>query len=59
MVDTAYLDFSKVFYLVCHEILLEKLISLGFNSCLISSVKRFLQGHLMSVSVAGKLSEEM
>ena len=59
VVDIAYLDFSKAFDLVCHEVLLEKLVALGFDSCLISWVRGFLQGRLMSVSVGGKLSQEV
>ena len=30
-----------------------------FDSCLIIRVRRFLQGRLMSVSLAGKLSQEV
>ena len=56
MVDRAYLDFSKGFDLVCHEILMEKLVALGIESCSIIWVKGFLQGRLMSVTASGKLS---
>ena len=48
MVNTAYLDFYKAFDLVCHEILLGKLVVLGF-----------IQGRLMRVSAAGKLCQEV
>jgi len=59
VVDIACLDVSKAFDLVCHEVLLGKLVALGFDSCLISWVRGFLQGRFMSVSVAGKLSQEV
>ena len=59
MVGIAYLDFSKAFDLVCHEVLLEKSVALGFDSCLRSWVRGFLQCRYMSVSVAGKLSQEV
>ena len=49
---------SKAFDLVCHETLLEKLVALVFDSCLISVLKGFIQGPFMSVSVAGKLSQK-
>ena len=56
VVDIAYLHFFKAFERGCHEILLEKLVTLGFDCCLI---RRFLQGRLMSVAVAGELSQEV
>ena len=59
MVVVAYLDFTKALELVCHDAQLEKLVALGFESCLISLVRGFLQGRFMSVSVAGMLSQEV
>ena len=44
-----------MFDLVCHDILLENLIDLGFFSCLVSWVKEILLGRQMSVSFTGKL----
>ena len=57
--DIAFLNFSKTFDLVCHKVLLEKLVALRFDSCLISWVRGFLQGSLMSISNAEKLSQEV
>ena len=54
-----YLDFSRAFDLVCHEVLLEKLPAHGFDSCLISWVRGFLQSRPMNVFVAGKLNQEV
>ena len=51
--------FLKAFDLVCHEVLLEKLVALRFECCLISWVREFLQGRFMSVSVARKLSRKV
>ena len=59
VVEIAYLEFSKAFDLVFHEILVEKLVAHGFDSCLISLVKGYHRGCLMSVSVAKKLSQEV
>ena len=56
VVDIAYSDFSKEYDLVCHDILLEKLLAHGFDSYLISWVSVFLKSRLMNVSVEGKLS---
>ena len=53
------MDFSKTFDLVSNEILLEMLSALGFDGCLKSCEKGLLQGRLMSVSVAGKLGQEV
>ena len=55
----AYLDFSKAFDLVCHAVLLEKLVALVSDSCLINWVREILQSCLLSVSVAGQLSQEV
>ena len=52
VVDIAYLDFSKAFNQVCHKALLEKLVALEFDSSVISLIRGFLQGRLMSISVA-------
>ena len=46
VVYIAHLDFFKAFDRVCHEILLEKLVALGLNSCLFSWVRGFMQGCL-------------
>ena len=59
MVDKACLNFSKAFDLVCHEILLENLVALGIDSCLMRWAREFSQGRHMNVSVAGKLSQEV
>ena len=42
VVNIAYLDFSKVFERVCHVILLEKLVTLGLDSCLIRGFSKFV-----------------
>ena len=38
---------------------MEKLVALGFDSCLISWVRGFLQGRHMCISDAGKLGQEV
>ena len=53
LVDVAYLDFSEALAVVCHDILLEKLVSVAFGSCLMGLVRGILQSRLMGVSVAG------
>ena len=53
VVDVLYLDFSKAFDVVSHQILLEKLVCLGFDSLVLGWVREFLVGRVMSVSVSG------
>ena len=54
--DVAYLDFSKAFDVVCHDVLLEKLIDLGFDDKVVSWIGDFLRLRSMRVSVEGCLS---
>ena len=55
-VDAAYLDFSRAFDVLDHEILLEKLASLGFDQQILSWITSFVRGRTMRVSVAGESS---
>ena len=51
-----YFDFSKVFDVVCHSLLLNKLLFLGFDRSVVGWVRSFLLGRSMSVSVDGVTS---
>ena len=53
VVDVAYLDFSKAFDLVSHQILLDKLRCLGFDRCILAWIRDFLVGRSISVQVGG------
>ena len=56
VVDMVYLDFSKAFDLVSHQILIEKLIALGFHRDVVGWIRSFLLGRSMSVLVSGGMS---
>ena len=51
VVDVVYLDFSKAFDVVNHEVMIEKLALLGFSPQILSWVRAFLVGRRMFVSV--------
>ena len=53
VVDVVYLDFSKAFDLVCHSLLVEKLVMLGFAAEVVDWVRAFLAGRSLSVVVEG------
>ena len=53
VVDMVYLDFSKAYDLVSHELLLLKLDCIGFSSGMLGWIKSFLSGRKMCVSVGG------
>ena len=55
VVDVLYLDFSKAFDLVCHRVLLEKLLQLGFDRTLVCWIENFLVARTFSVKVDGFL----
>ena len=57
-VEVVYLDFSKAFDLVSHQILLEKLAALGFDEHVMGWIRDFMTGRSMSVLVAGEESQE-
>ena len=59
VVDIVYLDYTKAFDLVSHQILLEKLHLLGFDRQLVHWLSDFLVGRSMSVSVAGNVSRSV
>ena len=56
VVDMVYLDFSKAFDRVSHQLLLQKLSALGFDNSFLSLLESFLVGRTFSVSVGGCLS---
>ena len=56
-VEVVYLDFSKAFDLVSHEILVEKIRLLGFDPQIIEWIRSFLANRTMVVRVNGVLSE--
>ena len=56
-VDAVYLDFSKAFDKVDHQIVLDKLAQLGIGGQLLNWIKSFLLGRTQSVLVNGFLSE--
>ena len=53
LVDVVYLDFSRAFDVVSHQILLDKLCCLGFDSLVVEWIRSFLVGRRFSVSVSG------
>ena len=55
-IDLILCDYSKAFGVVCHEILLLKLQSLGIDDLLLSWISSFLTGRVMQVCVNGRLS---
>ena len=57
-VDVIYLDYSKAFDLVCHTLLLEKLVSLSFSDVVVAWIRAFLMGRGLSVVVDGACSTE-
>ena len=59
VVDVVFLDFSKAFDVVCHQILLEKLRHLSFCPRIVNWIGDFLTERSMYVSVAGCSSEQM
>ena len=52
-VDVIYLDFSKVFDIVPHSILMEKLAAHGLDRCTLHWVKNWLKGQGWRVVVNG------
>ena len=57
VVDAVYLDYSKAFDVLSHNILLEKLTSIGFCPIIINWIRSFLCGRAMQVAVNGVSSE--
>ncbi|XP_064919159.1 limbic system-associated membrane protein isoform X1 [Columba livia] len=55
-VDVAYLDFSKAFDTVSHNILLQKLVARGLDKCTLRWVKNWLEGQAQRVLVNGAAS---
>ena len=55
-VDAVYLDFSKAFDVIVHELLLEKLASLGFDQNVLAWISSFVSGRTMRVAVGGECS---
>ena len=58
IVDVAYLDYSKAFDLVSHQLLIDKLSLLGFDRHILDWIRDFLSGRSMSVLVGGKQSTQ-
>ena len=56
VVDVLFLDISKAFDQVSHELILEKLTSLGVGEQLIRWIEQFLCGRQMFVTVGGQSS---
>jgi hypothetical protein len=56
-VDVAFLDFSKAFDSVPHELLIHKLTSLGFNNNLLKWFQNYLSGRTQQVTVNGTSSK--
>ena len=54
--DLILFDYSKAFDKVCHQILLEKLKSIGIDGKLLNWITSFLEGREMQVAVKGQLS---
>ena len=52
-VDVVYLDFSKAFDTVLHNILVEKLAAHGLDGCMLHWVKHWLDGRAQRVVVNG------
>ena len=52
-VDLVYLDFSKAFDTVLHNILVEKLAAHGLDGCMLCWVKHWLYGRAQRVVVNG------
>ena len=55
-IDAAFLDLSKAFDVIDHEVLLEKLALLGFDRQILVWIENFLVGRTMRVSVGGEYS---
>ena len=55
-VDLILFDYSKAFDKVCHQILLEKLKSIGIDGKILKWIASFLEGREMQVAVKGQLS---
>lgn len=51
-VDLILFDFSKAFDVVCHDILISKLMSIGITGTLLNWIKDFLYNRKMSVAVS-------
>ena len=59
MVDVIFLDFSKAFDVVSHDILVTKLSALGFGDQLVSWIREFLTSRYMYVGVGSKKSRSV
>ena len=57
IVGTVFLDLSKAFDLVNHEILIKKLIAYKLNESTISWFKSYLSNRFQQVHISGKLSQ--
>ena len=56
VVDVIFLDFSKAFDVVSHEVLIAKLTNLGFGDQLVMWIQEFLRFRYMYVGVSGTKS---
>ena len=56
IVDLILFDFAKAFDRVNHQVLLDKLYSIGIRGALLAWIRSFLCGRLMRVSVDGVFS---
>ncbi|MEL7427573.1 MAG: reverse transcriptase family protein [Bacteroidota bacterium] len=56
IVDAVYLDYSKAFDVLSHQILIEKAESIGFSPQILNWIRSFLFGRVMQVSVNGMSS---
>jgi hypothetical protein len=56
VVDVVLLDFSKAFDVVCHSVLLQKLVALGVDGAVVQWIAAFLSNRKMSVVCDGVVS---
>ena len=56
VIDVVLFDYSKAFDVVCHEVLLAKLQSIGIEGQILNWIESFLTGRTMQVCVKGELS---
>jgi hypothetical protein len=57
-VDSVYLDLSKAFDLVDHDLLISKLINLGFGPIIVSWIKSFLSNRKYTVKINKTFSDK-